>query len=240
MPIKHDGPKASNQSDNPAFLRKSAKSRAYLLRNAASSDIEQLSELERGVFPSLWPPTNFAHEIKKDRQAVLVANLHSKRTEPENRVQNTSLVERMVGGIKTLTTQGNAAHHNESRLAGWAIVWFVVGEAHIASIGVAELDRRHGVGELLILGAIEAAAASDCDELTLEVRKSNDAAQALYKKYGFKIVGERKGYYVDDNEDALIMTTPDIREPQYAAKLADLAADHSRRWEESGSSFQRA
>ena len=109
-----------------------------------------------------------------------------------------------------------------------------------ASIGVAELDRRHGVGELLILGAIEAAAASDCDELTLEVRKSNDAAQALYKKYGFKIVGERKGYYVDDNEDALIMTTPDIREPQYAAKLADLAADHSRRWEESGSSFQRA
>ena len=42
--------------------------------------------------------------------------------------------------------------------------------------------------------------------LTLEVRKSNIAAQGLYKKYGFDIIGERKRYYSDNGEDAWIMT----------------------------------
>ena len=44
------------------------------------------------------------------------------------------------------------------------------------------------------------------DLLTLEVRKSNIAAQGLYKKYGFDIIGERKRYYSDNGEDAWIMT----------------------------------
>ena len=42
--------------------------------------------------------------------------------------------------------------------------------------------------------------------LTLEVRRSNTAAQGLYKKYGFEELGIRKGYYSDNHEDALIMT----------------------------------
>lgn len=243
MPTKHDGPKgtdASNPTKDPAFLRDSAKSRVYLLRSAVAEDLDQLNDLEREVFPTLWPPTNFAREIKKTGQAVLVASFHSGGAQSPPGGRSVSMVERVVGGIRTLATPGTPGRQIGDRMAGWAIVWFVAGEAHIASIGVAALDRRRGVGELLVQGAIEAAAANDCDELTLEVRKSNEAAQALYRKYGFEIVGERKGYYVDDDEDALIMTTPDIREPGYAARLADLAADHSRRWEEAGSRFERA
>jgi [ribosomal protein S18]-alanine N-acetyltransferase len=242
MPTKHDGPTSatsSNQTPDSASLRDSAKSRLYVLRRAVAEDLEQLNDLEREVFPTLWPPTNFAREIKKTGQAVLVSSVQSAGAQSPPGGRSVSLVERVVGGIKTLATPGITDRQIGDGVAGWAIVWFVAGEAHIASIGVAESDRRRGVGELLVLGAIEAAAANDCDELTLEVRESNDAAQALYRKYGFEIVGERKGYYVDDNEDALIMTTPDIREPDYAAKLAELAADHSKRWVEAGIRFAR-
>ena len=214
--------------------------RCYVLRRAAAGDHDQLADLERAVFPAVWPPTNFAREIKKTTQAILVAVLRSDVEKQVITRRRASFVERVVGGIRTLAASGGPGDHERERAAGWVVVWFVAGEAHIASIGVASSDRRRGVGELLTLGAIEIAAANDCDELTLEVRKSNEAAQALYRKYGFQVVGERKGYYVDDNEDALIMTTPDIREPAYAARLAGLAADHARRWEESGSRFERA
>ncbi len=192
------------------------------------------------MFPTLWPPTNFAREIKKSSQTVLVATVRSGAEERGAAEHSSSLVERVVGGIRTLTTTGAAGWHRRDSVAGWVVVWFVVGEAHIASIGVAQSNRRRGVGELLVRGAVEEAAANACDEMTLEVRKSNEAAQALYRKYGFREVGERKGYYVDDNEDALIMTTPDIRDPAYAARLSELASDHARRWEKAGSHFERA
>jgi ribosomal-protein-alanine N-acetyltransferase len=250
MPLKHHGPsgaEASNAKQKPSFLRDTVKSRLYRLRAATTDDIDQLTELEREVFPTLWPPTNFAREVKKATQAVLVASVHSGAPSQATSEQTGSLVERVVGGIKTLATSGTASgiaygaggQRNGDRIAGWGVVWFVVGEAHIASIGVSGSDRRRGVGELLVLGAIDAATNNDCDELTLEVRESNEAAQALYRKYGFKVVGERKAYYVDDNEDALIMTTPDIREPKYAVRLAELATEHAHRWAETGSRFER-
>ena len=46
--------------------------------------------------------------------------------------------------------------------------------------------------------------------ITLEVRVGNKAAISLYEKYGFKSLGVRKGYYQDNNEDALIMWTENI------------------------------
>ena len=243
MPTKHHGSKdapSSNPEPNPAFLRDSANSRLYVLHVATSEDVDQLMEREREVFPTLWPPTNFARETKKTGQAVLVASVHNDEPKPSRPEQSSSLVERVVGGIRTMATSGSGGNTGGDRVAGWAIIWFVAGEAHIASIGVAEPDRRRGVGELLTLGAIEAAAATECDELTLEVRASNEAAQALYRKYGFRVVGERKGYYVDEGEDALIMTTPDIREPEYAARLAQLSDDHALRWKDIGSRFERS
>ncbi len=246
MPTKHHGSTgktASNPRSDPAFQRDSVGSWLYLLRSASARDTDQLTKLEQSVFPTLWPPTNFTREIKKSGQKVLVVSLRSGMPAPDSSEVSGSLVERVVDGIRTLAKPGTASgtgdRSKQDPIAGWTVVWFVVGEAHIASIGVAGSDRRRGVGELLVQGAIEAAAANDCDELTLEVRRSNEAAQALYRKYGFRVVGERKGYYIDDNEDALIMTTPDVRDTEYAAHLAELSTDHARRWEGVGSRFER-
>jgi len=243
MPTKHHGSKdapASNPESDSALLRDYANTRLYMLHIATPEDIDQLMDLEREVFPTLWPPTNFARETKKTGQVVLVASVHNDEPKPSRSERSSSLVERVVDGIRTLTSPGSGVNNGGDRSAGWATIWFVAGEAHIASIGVAESDRRRGVGELLVLASIEAAAATECDELTLEVRASNEAAQSLYRKYGFRVVGERKGYYVENGEDALIMTTPDIRDPEYAARLAQLSDDHALRWKDAGSRFERS
>jgi [ribosomal protein S18]-alanine N-acetyltransferase len=58
------------------------------------------------------------------------------------------------------------------------------------------------------------------------VRPSNDAAQTLYRSFGFDVVGRRPAYYTDDGEDALIMTTPDLDDPV----MRDVVAREQRRW----------
>ena len=58
--------------------------------------------------------------------------------------------------------------------------------------------------------------------VTLETRVSNVSAQALYEKYGFAITGMRRGYYSDDGEDAVVMTTESIVSPQYQARFQEL------------------
>jgi ribosomal-protein-alanine N-acetyltransferase len=75
------------------------------------------------------------------------------------------------------------------------------------------------LGELLLLGLLDEARRLRARLATLEVRVSNSAAQALYAKYGFEQVGRRKGYYSDNREDALIMTTPELASPDYQALL---------------------
>ena len=103
-------------------------------------------------------------------------------------------------------------------------------EAHIVSIGVRRGFRGKGVGELVLIGAIEQAMVRNARVVTLEVRISNHIAQNLYRKYGFEERGIRKGYYTDDREDALIMTTDPIHVPPYPEKLRGLIHAHEQRW----------
>lgn len=89
---------------------------------------------------------------------------------------------------------------------GYAGFWNVSGEGGITNIAVLPEYRRKEVGSSLMETIIKSASELGLTLLTLEVRKSNLAAQGLYKKYGFKVLGERKRYYSDNGEDALIMT----------------------------------
>ena len=76
----------------------------------------------------------------------------------------------------------------------------------ITNVAVLPEYRKNGIGSMLISEMIKTAVTLKLELLTLEVRKSNIAAQGLYKKYGFDIIGERKRYYSDNGEDAWIMT----------------------------------
>ena len=85
--------------------------------------------------------------------------------------------------------------------------------AHITSIASHFRFRGMGIGELLLIGTVEVALFKQLNNVTLEVRVGNEIAQSLYRKYGFKEIGVRKRYYLDNGEDALIMTTDPITTP---------------------------
>ncbi|MEJ5199543.1 MAG: ribosomal protein S18-alanine N-acetyltransferase [Anaerolineae bacterium] len=97
--------------------------------------------------------------------------------------------------------------------------WLMVDEAHIATIATHPDWRGCGLGLYLMLGLLDAAMARGARISTLEVRASNSAAQNLYLKLGYEIVGRRRRYY-RDGEDALLMTTPPLAEAAMQERLA--------------------
>lgn len=95
-------------------------------------------------------------------------------------------------------------------LIGYAGSWLILDEAHITTIAVKPEFKRKKIGEALLLKILENCYKNEIKYITLEVRVSNVAAIGLYEKYGFKSLGTRKGYYQNNNEDALIMWTENI------------------------------
>lgn len=95
-------------------------------------------------------------------------------------------------------------HGNSYRLAAYIVFWVVYGEAHILNLSVHPDYRRQGIGEELLSAALDMMQRSLVYEVFLEVRKSNEAAIALYRKLDFKESYEREKYYGD--EDAIVMT----------------------------------
>lgn len=93
----------------------------------------------------------------------------------------------------------------DGRLAGYAEMRMVAGEAQIYNIAVDEACRGRGLGEALMRHLMDEALKSGCDIMTLEVRSGNEAASGLYAKLGFKEVGRRKGYYSGGGEAAVLM-----------------------------------
>ena len=99
---------------------------------------------------------------------------------------------------------------SEGKLAGYAGCWHIMEEAHITTIAVAPEYRRKKFAEALLKRVIDDCYEEKIKYITLEVRKSNIPAINLYSKYGFSSFGTRKGYYQDNNEDAVIMWTKNI------------------------------
>jgi [ribosomal protein S18]-alanine N-acetyltransferase len=106
------------------------------------------------------------------------------------------------------------------RVVGFAGVWLMVDEAHVTTFGVHPDRRRQGIGRQLLLNLVELARSIGARRMTLEVRASNDVAQALYCAYGFEEAGRRPRYYTDDGEDALVMSTPDLDDARMEAIVA--------------------
>ncbi|RAI14598.1 MAG: ribosomal-protein-alanine N-acetyltransferase [Candidatus Melainabacteria bacterium] len=101
-------------------------------------------------------------------------------------------------------------HTQDGVLAAYAGCWHILEEAHITTIAVAPEYRRKNFGQALLKRIIDDCYLEKIKYITLEVRVSNIPAINLYTKYGFSSFGTRKGYYQDNNEDALIMWTKNI------------------------------
>ena len=101
----------------------------------------------------------------------------------------------------------------DGEVVGYAGAWVILDESHITNIAVREDVRGRGYGKALTAALMQYIANLGAAYATLEVRRSNERAQHVYKSLGFVGVGWRKRYYEDNNEDALLMVCehmPDV------------------------------
>jgi len=123
-------------------------------------------------------------------------------------------------------------------LVGYAGLMMTLDEAHVTTIAVDPKRHRAKIGTRLMLVLAREAIARGAVAITLEVRMSNDAAQDMYRRFGFKPEGVRKNYYQEVNEDAMVMWAHDVDSPEYTALLdsiermlpGETVFDEGRRW----------
>ena len=170
----------------------------FRLRRMTVDDLTAVAGIEESAFEGGWPRTAFEHELTANAVARYV------------------LLERVAQGCS-----GGAP-------LGFAGLWLQFDQAHIVTVAVEPSVRRSGYGSLLVLALLNIASAAGMSDATLEVRASNVAARALYARHGFFEVGERRRYYADNGEDAVIMTTRELTSPALhdivARRQSELAA----------------
>lgn len=93
-----------------------------------------------------------------------------------------------------------------SPIAGYIVARETAGELHINNFAVRSEYRRRGIGTALLERVLHEARERKANAALLEVRSANVAAQALYKKSGFKAIARRANYYSEPKEDAVVMS----------------------------------
>ena len=197
-----------------------------------AGEISQIAEIEREAFPVSGPPTSFRRDLNNRLHSCLVGwapwqELFPERERPGKEPEPTGL-GRLLHGVRRLVSP-EIVDNRERYILGFVSLWFGVEEAHVTAIAVRQEWRGLGIGELLMIGAIELARRRGSRVVSLEARASNRVAQALYSKYGFKKTGVRKGYYADNREDAIVMTTDPIDSPAYQQTLESLKGSYRRK-----------
>jgi ribosomal-protein-alanine N-acetyltransferase len=109
-------------------------------------------------------------------------------------------------------------------VVGYAGLMLTVDDGHVTTIAVDPVFHRHKIATRLMLVLAREARRRGATALTLEVRVGNNGAQDLYRKFGFAPAGMRKNYYVETNEDALVMWAEDIDADAYDARLSNIEA----------------
>jgi [ribosomal protein S18]-alanine N-acetyltransferase len=97
------------------------------------------------------------------------------------------------------------AHRPGDEVIGYIIYWHIGEDVQVNNLAVHPDFRGRGVAEALILHVVGKVRAAGATFVTLEVRPSNTAAVTLYKKLGFEVLGERKNYYTNPDENAYLM-----------------------------------
>jgi ribosomal-protein-alanine N-acetyltransferase len=109
-------------------------------------------------------------------------------------------------------------------VCGYAGLMVTEDDGHVTTLAVDPAWHRNKIGTRLLLTLAREAVRRGASNLTLEVRVGNHAAQEMYRRFGFAPAGIRKNYYVETNEDALVMWAHDVDTPEYARRLAEIEA----------------
>ena len=109
-------------------------------------------------------------------------------------------------------------------IVGYLGSTIILDEAHISTFGVHPAARRRRIGERLLVTLLNETVKRKVRRITLEVREGNEAARALYEKYGFIALSRRKGYYRDNDEDAIVMWIDDTSRYGFRERLSERTA----------------
>lgn len=119
------------------------------------------------------------------------------------------------------------ALRRDGSLLAYGGVMYVADEAHVTTIAVSPNHQRRGLATRMLAELAWHAVRRGSSGLTLEVRASNTAAQALYARFGFEPAGVRVRYY-ENTEDAVVMWCHQVQGPEFAARLAALCPEACR------------
>lgn len=195
------------------------------------ADIPAVLAVERASYSMTWPRKAYDYELKQNELAHYFV-LRFLGHPPPVSAENSGMSKNKAGSGQPPVLSRQAA------TIGLGGFWLMAGQIHISTIAVHPDWRGLGLGEWLLVTLLEAGRSLGAESATLEVRPSNQAARRLYRKYQFQEVGQRSRYYRDNNEDALILTTPRLASSDYLAmfqrrqtaltrRLAKIAVDKS-------------
>lgn len=200
----------------------------YSLRRMRPDDIVEVGHVERRCFSNPWPVSAYRRELQHpDQNHYLVLRANAPSVETEHVESPNGARPRQVPR-RTLLPLGfgrrGARTAEVSPVVGFAGMWSAFDEAHITTIAIDEPFRGRRLGEVLLAALFDEADRRRAIWLTLEVRVSNEAAQALYRKWGFEVQGTRRRYYSDNDEDAHIMWSRALTDAAYRTDLGVLRA----------------
>lgn len=188
----------------------------YRVDNMRLEDVDEVMAIELKSFSSPWTARAYRYEVTTNMFSQFV--VVRKRGPVDSVLAD---VEPDPSGLFAKLLQPVQAPSRVSLppVLGYAGFWLLIDEAHISTIAVDPDWRGRSLGELLLVALLDQALPTKAEIATLEVRVGNVPAQSLYRKYLFQAVGLRRRYYTDNNEDALVLTTPSLRSKMYLEML---------------------
>ncbi|MCB1013559.1 MAG: ribosomal protein S18-alanine N-acetyltransferase [Acidimicrobiales bacterium] len=182
------------------------------------SELEELDELDVVAVPA-GAPDDLELVPMRRRHLRGVLRIET-QSYPKPWTYGLYLSELALGGLRCYLVARSAGE-----IVGYGGLMYVGPDAHVTTLAVAPEHQRRGIGGRVLLALARAAVAHGAENLTLEVRVTNDAAIALYRRFGFAPAGVRKNYYAEVKEDALVMWANDIHTRAYGDRLLRLARE---------------
>lgn len=173
---------------------------SLILRYMRVDDIPRVVAIDGLSFTPPWSKDSYAFEIRQSKISHM-ATLEARSADAEGDPAAADWRHRLSGWLR----QEEATMTNRAVVVGYGGLWKIEGEAHISTIAIHPDHRRRGFGEILLAGMFGKALRLNAKYIVLEVRVSNEAAQRLYRKYGFARHGRKRNYYRSNREDAYDM-----------------------------------
>ena len=173
--------------------------------------IPEVVALDRTCLGGLWTEEGYQREVDSPNSSLLTLNLFDRSQD----------------------SKGNI-------IVGMGCLWSIAEEAHITLLAVHPNFRRQGLGQLLLFVLLEDAISRNLEWATLEVNINNRAAIDLYQKFGFEVVGKRKGYYQATGEDAAILWLKGIQRQDFQLNISQWRENIEERLRNKGYSLHKS